>query len=102
MPTWVSADRTAQRGCEPRAINPLQREKRERGRFLAPAILAQNEIFSIRLEPAPPIRVIFATKSEGIQCPFSATGRAFLDARSVVSELSNVPLPGCQSGAALK
>src|SRR5262249_35841774 len=34
MPTWVSADRTAQRGCEPRAINPLQREKRERGRFL--------------------------------------------------------------------
>src|ERR1700745_2723096 len=47
MPTTVSAGRVVQRGCEPRAINPLQGEKRERGRFLAPAILAQNEIFSI-------------------------------------------------------
>src|SRR6516164_568281 len=34
MPTWASADRTVQRGCEPSAINPLQGEKRERGRFL--------------------------------------------------------------------
>src|SRR5208283_876548 len=34
MPTWASAGRTVQRGCEPRAINPLQREKRERGKFL--------------------------------------------------------------------
>src|SRR5215468_7943780 len=34
MPTWASADRTVQRGCEPKAINPLQGEKRERGRFL--------------------------------------------------------------------
>src|SRR5262245_11761689 len=34
MPTTVSAGRVVQRGCEPRAINPLQREKRERGRFL--------------------------------------------------------------------
>src|SRR6266576_3920077 len=47
MPTWASADRTVQRGCEPKAINPLQGEKRERGRFLAAAILAQNGIFSI-------------------------------------------------------
>src|SRR6516164_3110128 len=51
MPTWASADRTVQRGCEPKAMNPLQGEKRERGRFLAPAILAQNEIFSISLAP---------------------------------------------------
>src|SRR5438270_13855088 len=34
MPTWVSAGRVVQRGCEPSAINPLQGEKRERGRFL--------------------------------------------------------------------
>src|SRR3954465_7994067 len=34
MPTTVSAGRVVQRGCEPRAINPLQGEKRERGRFL--------------------------------------------------------------------
>src|SRR5438874_8779379 len=48
MPTPASADRTVQRGCEPKAINPLQGEKRERGRFLVAAILAQNKIFSIR------------------------------------------------------
>src|SRR5271156_363068 len=48
MPTWASADRTVHRGCEPKAINPLQGEKRERGRFLVAAILAQNGIFSIR------------------------------------------------------
>src|SRR5438552_2552989 len=34
MPTRVSAGRVVQRGCEPSAINPLQGEKRERGRFL--------------------------------------------------------------------
>src|SRR5258708_33179015 len=34
MPTTVSAGRVVQRGCEPSAINPLQGEKRERGRFL--------------------------------------------------------------------
>src|SRR6266446_6627056 len=33
-PTKVSAGRVVQRGCEPKAINPLQGEKRERGRFL--------------------------------------------------------------------
>src|SRR6516164_8827419 len=54
MPTWASADRTVQRGCEPSAINPLQGEKRERGLFLVPAILAQNEIFSISPSPGRP------------------------------------------------
>src|SRR5215469_14717705 len=53
MPTWASAGRTVQRGCEPSAINPLLGEKRERGRFLAAAILAQNGIFSIRGDPHP-------------------------------------------------
>src|SRR5206468_8184615 len=56
------------RGCEPRAINPLQGEKRERGQFLAPAILAQNEIFSITrwspsdpaTQPLPPIKLLVA------------------------------------------
>src|SRR3954453_9255857 len=54
MPTWASADRTVQRGCEPKAINPLQGGKRERGRFLVAAILAQNKIFSIRTHSGVP------------------------------------------------
>src|ERR1700747_146227 len=48
MPTWASADRTVQRGCEPKAIKPPPRRVEERGRFLVRAILAQNGIFSIR------------------------------------------------------
>src|SRR6516164_4667062 len=53
MPTWASADRTVQRGCEPRAINPSKERSESEDDSSSLAILAQNEIFSIRTEPAP-------------------------------------------------
>src|SRR6516164_4667063 len=65
MPTWASADRTVQRGCEPSAINPLQGEKRERGRFLvARDIGTKRDLFNKDRTCPLPIRAIFATKLE--------------------------------------
>src|SRR6516165_2777507 len=56
MPTWASAGRTVQRGCEPRAINPLQREKRERGRFLvARDIGTKRDLFNKALTGLRPL-----------------------------------------------
>src|SRR5271155_5873972 len=55
MPTWASAVRTVQRGCEPKAIDPLQREKRERGRFLvARDIGTKRDLFNKARAAAQP------------------------------------------------
>jgi hypothetical protein len=79
MPTWASADRTVQRGCEPRAIDPLQGEKRERGRFLAPAILAQNEIFSISPNQPTTSAVPYFPAHEIFGCYSVVSGPKFVD-----------------------
>src|SRR6266478_1199172 len=55
MPTRVSAGRVVQRGCEPRAINPLQGEKRERGRFLVTGdIGTKRDLFNDPQMALPP------------------------------------------------
>src|SRR4029077_929623 len=55
MPTTVSAGRVVQRGCEPSAINPLQGEKRERGRFLVACdIGTKRDLFNDPQMALPP------------------------------------------------
>src|SRR5467141_643091 len=55
MPTTVSAGRVVQRGCEPNAINPLQGEKRERGRFLVACdIGTKRDLFNNPRWPSHP------------------------------------------------
>src|SRR6516162_4780628 len=98
MPTWASADRTVQRGCEPKAINPLQGEKRERGRFLAGAILAQNEIFSIRNQnsqsPRLPPRSRFVTKYSHISVTKEGARPGSLFVAQVRGRLGSERSPG--------
>src|SRR4029077_8397035 len=56
MPTTVSAGRVVQRGCEPSAINPLQGEKRERGRFLVACdIGTKRDLFNNPRMALPPV-----------------------------------------------
>src|SRR6516162_8467723 len=102
MPTWASAGRTVQRGCEPRAINPLQREKRERGRFLvARDIGTKQDLFNKALTCLRPINAIFATRSKGIRANSEYRRSAILDADRVGHRIVKIPLPMRQNGIEL-
>src|SRR6516162_1172751 len=99
MPTWASAGRTVQRGCEPRAINPLQGETRERGRFLvARDIGTKRDLFNKDRTCSLLIRAIFAARLECMLRVFSASPAA--DFVTLVRQSTN-----CQNssaGAAMK
>src|SRR6516162_8404542 len=103
MPTWASAGRTVQRGCEPRAINPLQREKSERGRFLvARDIGTKRDLFNKALTCLRPMGAIFASRSRGILGKLRISLAAHSRCRPGCQRIVKIPLPVCQNSVAFE